>query len=220
MSQIEYLIPLLSIIVGLALADLVRSLRALLRAGRTVQWHWLPLTWTAIVFLIIVQLWWNSFGLLQQDLFAEALAFFPYLLIFLVLYLTCSFALPDPTWEAPVPPRTSRPNPFSPEKAASSGSEPLDLEAFYYSAPQRQRFFGTLATLSLLLLLLSAGVSIFWAGQSPIDPGVVYPALGNLAMALVLVGLAITDRGWAHGGAAIVTFGVLIYALITQGQLF
>ncbi|MCS3650350.1 hypothetical protein [Salinibacter ruber] len=42
MSQIEYLIPLVSIIVGLGLADLIQSVRELVRPNRAVRWHWLP----------------------------------------------------------------------------------------------------------------------------------------------------------------------------------
>ena len=43
MSQLEYLVALLSIIVGLALANMAQSLRELVRPDRNVRWHWLPL---------------------------------------------------------------------------------------------------------------------------------------------------------------------------------
>jgi len=56
MSQLEYLIALVSIIVGLGLTDLARSLRELVRPGREVRWHWLPLAWAAIAFTVIVQI--------------------------------------------------------------------------------------------------------------------------------------------------------------------
>ncbi|MFO8099644.1 MAG: hypothetical protein R6T83_08515, partial [Salinibacter sp.] len=42
MSQLEYLVAILSIIVGLALTDLARSLREPVRPDRTVRWNWLP----------------------------------------------------------------------------------------------------------------------------------------------------------------------------------
>ena len=55
MSQIEYLIPLVSIIVGLGLADLIQSFRELVRPNRAVRWHWLPVLWSAIVFLLVLR---------------------------------------------------------------------------------------------------------------------------------------------------------------------
>jgi hypothetical protein len=43
MSQLEYLIVLVSILIGLGLADLTRSLRELVRPELAVRWHGLPL---------------------------------------------------------------------------------------------------------------------------------------------------------------------------------
>lgn len=42
MSQIEYLMPLVPIIVGLGLANLIQSVRELMRPSRAVRRHWLP----------------------------------------------------------------------------------------------------------------------------------------------------------------------------------
>lgn len=64
MTQPEYIAALLSIIVGLGLTDLARSLRELVRPQRRVDWHWLPLLWAATTFLLAVQIWWNSFSFL------------------------------------------------------------------------------------------------------------------------------------------------------------
>ena len=65
MSQLEYLVALLSIIVGLGLTNIAWSLRELIHSDRNVCWHWLSLVWSASLFLIIVQLWWNAFGVLS-----------------------------------------------------------------------------------------------------------------------------------------------------------
>jgi hypothetical protein len=43
MSRLEYLIALLSIIVGLALTNMAQSRRELVRPDRNVRWHWLLL---------------------------------------------------------------------------------------------------------------------------------------------------------------------------------
>jgi hypothetical protein len=43
MSQLEYLVALISIIVGLGLTDLAQSFRELIRPGHSVRWDGLPL---------------------------------------------------------------------------------------------------------------------------------------------------------------------------------
>src|SRR6056297_235624 len=114
MSQIEYLIPLVSIIVGLGLADLIQSFRELVRPNRAVRWHWLPVLWSAIVFLLVLRIWWTAFGVLQREVFGQVLVFLPYLLMVLGLYLVCAFALPDPDW-------TTGPTPAShPQESGTS----------------------------------------------------------------------------------------------------
>ncbi|MEF8939487.1 MAG: hypothetical protein V5A22_06545, partial [Salinivenus sp.] len=161
MSQLEYLIALISIIVGLGFTDLAQSLRELVRPSRPVKWHWLPLLWVANIFLIVLQLWWVSFDVLQSAVFGRALAFLPYLLLFVGLYLACAFALPDLRWG----PSTSA---SSPE---STGNDGLDLEAFYFSEEHRRWFFGTLIgvtflaqIISLPLFLAQGKLTLFQAG--------------------------------------------------------
>lgn len=90
MTQPEYIVALLSIIVGLGLTDLAQSVRELVRPRRPTNWHWLPLLWAASTFLLAVQLWWNAFSSIKD---ATAQFFVPYLTSFLLLYLTCAFAL-------------------------------------------------------------------------------------------------------------------------------
>jgi apolipoprotein N-acyltransferase len=133
MSQPEYIAALLSIIVGLALTDLAQSFRELVRPRRKVNWHWLPLLWAANMFFLAIQLWWNSFALLTE---ATSTFFFPFLLTFLLLYLACAFALPDPGW------RKSQPRGGAPRSGVSTetlGTEPsLDLKAFHFSVAAQQ----------------------------------------------------------------------------------
>ena len=97
MTQLEYLVALISIVVGLGLTDLAQSFRELLRPGHPVRWNALPLAWSAFIFLTTVLLWWNGFGVLKEK--EEAGPFFlMFLLVFFLLYLCCAFALPDPNW--------------------------------------------------------------------------------------------------------------------------
>lgn len=198
MSQLEYLIALISIIVGLGLTDLAQSLRELVRPGSTVQWHWLPLLWAANVFLIIVQLWWASFNILQRAVFGRALVFLPFLLLFVGLYLACAFSLPD------LEERTSAASPASP-------TGELDLEQFYFSPAHRRWFFGILIGITILgqgivlpLFLLQAEVGLGSA---------VLTVSQNVVIAGLFAVLIVTERRWVHAGVAILLFGGLVYSL-------
>lgn len=203
MSQLEYLIALLSIIVGLALTDLARSLRELVRPDRTVRWHWLPLAWSASVFLILVWLWWNSFTVLKSSMFSEALAFVPYLGQFLLLYLTCSLALPSPDREKGI---TAGLEKRAPEKGRAAGEEDvLDLEAFYFLTSRRRWFFGALAATSGTIGVLSASVFLYYGAPTltSLAAGVGKTLAVNFTPAALATVLAVTDRWWLHavGGA-------------------
>jgi hypothetical protein len=198
MSQLEYLVALTSIIVGLGLADLVRSLRELVRPARPVRWHWLPLLWTAVVFLIILQLWWTSFDVLQADPFGRVLVFLPYLLMFLVLYLACSFALPDANWAS---------------SPAVSEEAMLDLKAFYFSSDHRRWFFGALITLVVLSQIIHVSISALVDRVSLSVAGQL-PTVGfNVLVAALLYGLIASDREWLHAFIALLFFGSVVFSL-------
>jgi hypothetical protein len=110
MSQLESLIALLSIIVGLGITDLAQSVRELVRPSRAVDWHYLPVLWAGNVVLILLQFWWVSFNALREPLFGQPLVFLPYRLTFVGLF-ACAFALPDLDWnqnERGGPPCTGR----------------------------------------------------------------------------------------------------------------
>jgi len=201
MSQLEYLIALISIIVGLGFTDLAQSLRELVRPSRPVKWHWLPLLWTANIFLIALQLWWASFKVLQSEIFGRALAFLPYLLLFVGLYLACAFALPDLRWG----PSTSA---SSPE---STGNDGLDLEAFYFSEGHRRWFFGTLIGVTFLAQIISLPLFLVQGKLTLLQAGIVFGQ--NALLAALLATLILTSRWWVHAGVGVLLFAALVYAL-------
>jgi hypothetical protein len=65
-SQLEYLVALISIIVGLGLTDLAQSFRELIRPGHAVKWDGLPLAWAVFTFLLTILLWWQGFAALEN----------------------------------------------------------------------------------------------------------------------------------------------------------
>ena len=124
MTPFEHLSVLISIILGLGIAHLLSNVHELVQARRRVRVHWLPVIWTVLVFIGLVQWWWASFGLrthLQWN-------FFYFLFILarpVIAYLSAAFVLP-------------RPHP----------GEPCDLEAHYFE--MRHWLFLMLASANVL----------------------------------------------------------------------
>ncbi len=120
MTRFDYILPLASIVIGLALTDLLASLHRLLRARRRVRWHWLPLAWAVVTLLLTLRYWWAFYYLGRVEALAEFFPFVVHLLTSLLpLYLLTAAVLPDE-----VPP------------------EGVDLLAAHLE--QRRYFFGTL----------------------------------------------------------------------------
>ncbi len=199
MSQSEYIAALLSIIVGLGLTDLARSLRELVRPHRKVDWHWLPLLWAATTFLLAVQIWWNSFSFLTG---ATPAFFIAYLITFLLLYLTCAFALPDPEWEA------SRAE--SGTGRTPAASDPLDLRAFHFSETHRRWFFGV-----FIAFLTMSQVGSQTARALSEGFGVNEQELLVNGVAVVFLGtLILTDRWWVHVPVSVLYFLAVVRSTI------
>jgi len=102
MNPVEHLIVLVSIIIGLAIADLLSSLRHLIRNRDRVRFHWLPLVWSGLIFLQLVQIWWIYFYTLQAEIWRSYFAYVFFLLVPVLLYLIASWILPDRDDSGPV----------------------------------------------------------------------------------------------------------------------
>ncbi|CAA9346613.1 MAG: hypothetical protein AVDCRST_MAG68-3952 [uncultured Gemmatimonadetes bacterium] len=94
MTPFEHLSVLISIVLGLGLTHLLASLHRLIQARGRVRLYWLPLLWTALIFVSLIEWWWAAFGLRQETVWN----FFYFLFILLSpvsLYLAAAFVLPD-----------------------------------------------------------------------------------------------------------------------------
>jgi hypothetical protein len=190
MTQPEYIAALLSIIVGLGLTDLAQSLRELVRPRRAVDWHWLPLLWATTTFLFAIQIWWNSFSFLTG---ATPAFFVADLFTFLLLYLACAFALPDPEWEKSQAAKTA--GGISVEMPGSQA--PLDLRAFHFSASHRRWFFGVFIAFITMSQVGSQTARALSEGFAVNEQ-----ELLTNGLAVVFVGMLIlTDRWWVHENA-------------------
>ena len=198
MTQPEYIAALLSIIVGLGLTDLAQSLRELVRPRRRVDWHWLPLLWAATTFLLAIQIWWNSFSFLTE---ATPAFFVAYLLTFLLLYLTCAFALPDPEWQKSQVEKNAGDHPGETPVTQA----PLDLRAFYFSASHRRWFFGVFIAFIVMSQIGGQTARTLSEGF-----GVNEQELLTNGTSVMFIGtLILTDRWWVH-----VPISVLYFVLV------
>ena len=98
MGAFEYMLMLVSVVLGLAVSDLAISLHRLLGAGARVRWDALAPLAAAVAFLKIVNQWWAWFATAQ---IARALTFEAFVLVLIattMLFLLAAAAFPD---EAP-----------------------------------------------------------------------------------------------------------------------
>jgi hypothetical protein len=133
----SYLSVLLSIIVGLAITQILQGYRGLLLARGRVRFYAPTLIWSAMLLVISAQVWWASFGLTNKRDWTF-LQFSTVLLQVVLLYMMAGLVLPDVPAEAPV-----------------------DLRDHYYR--ERRPFYGTF----LLMLAVSISKDWVLGGRLP-----------------------------------------------------
>ena len=127
----EYVSVFVSIIVGLAVADLLISFHRLLRVGERVRWYWLVPLLATYMLLVIVAFWWGSYTWLLHLRALSMGQFLPTLLAAITIFLLTAAILPD---EVP--------------------EDGLDLKTWYL---QNFRQIWILASLALFLVILFYG---------------------------------------------------------------
>jgi hypothetical protein len=133
-TPFEYVLPMVSILIGLAVGDLSISLHRLLRARRHVRWDWLPMAAALLVLLLILEFWWAFYALGRSEVWTQYWAFLFLGAALVSIFLLASAALPDAIPE-----------------------DGLDLAAYY---DENRRYFwgmfGLFALLAFILDLLAA----------------------------------------------------------------
>lgn len=127
MNEFSYLSVLLSIIIGLAVTQILQGFRARMLSHVRVRRYWVTQAWAVIVLLVCTQTWWAMFDLRarrewQFDDFMVLLA------QTILLYLLAGLVLPD-----------------FPE------NKEVDLHEHYFA--QRRRFFGLLAGMVIVSIV-------------------------------------------------------------------
>ena len=94
MDQFSYLSVLLSIIVGLAITQILKGYRGAILSRSRVESYWPALLWSALLLLMNIQSWWAMFGLRSVKVWTFAL-FAVVLAQTIVQYLLAAIVLPD-----------------------------------------------------------------------------------------------------------------------------
>jgi hypothetical protein len=196
MTQPEYLTVLVSIIVGLGVTDLAKSIRDLLHPDRPVRWHWLPLTWAAVAILMVVSAWWAFFEILQGAVWGSPVAFLLILVATLNLYFLCAFALPD----LDGPPQSKDP-------------DRVNLKSFYFSGSHRRAFFGVAIAFLVSFFSITEIWQITSTERTPTE-GMLNATVNSLIFAFPYGPLIFTDRTWVHVLITIVGVGGALFLLL------
>lgn len=123
----SYILNFASIILGLAVADMLMDLDRLLRARRRVRWHALPVIAFAFVLMVLVAAWWELYDLSATRTMTVAL-FLPYFAKLILIFLLSAAVLPS-EWEGNI-----------------------DLGQYYFA--NARYFFGIWWLLSVLILFM------------------------------------------------------------------
>ena len=95
MNVIEYVSVFVSMVLGLAVAELGTSFHKLIRARHRVQWDWMSLALAFVMLLEIVQFWWLAYDWYAQSTGLRVVQFLPNLVLLLLIYLMAAAVLPD-----------------------------------------------------------------------------------------------------------------------------
>ena len=157
MDAFSYLSVLISIIVGLAVTQVLQGFRGLMLARSRVRTYWPALVWAVLVLVLCVQVWWAMFGLSQRPAARWTFLDFGIVLLQTVpLYLMAGLVLPD-----------------------VEGNHDVDLHAHYFA---HHRWFFTLLVLLIVVSLVKVRILID-AWPRPMDTAfqlgfIVFSAIG------------------------------------------
>jgi hypothetical protein len=94
MDAFSYLSVLLSVILGLAITQVLQVARGLVLTRKAVRFYAPVIIWAAVAVLIAIQSWWASFGLRLREDWSFA-AFLAVLAHAISIYVVAALVLPD-----------------------------------------------------------------------------------------------------------------------------
>lgn len=93
MTPFEFLSVALSFVLGLAVTVLLSSLLTAFRARRMTRMSWLPFAWAAYLLVMQFDLWWETYGLVNIEVWSAG-AFVLLLVLALLLFAAGGLILP------------------------------------------------------------------------------------------------------------------------------
>jgi hypothetical protein len=90
----SYLSVLISIILGLAITEILQGLRGLVIARARVRMYWPSVAWAVLTILVSVQSWWAMFGMRQLESWTFV-QFAVVLIQVIATYMLAALVLPD-----------------------------------------------------------------------------------------------------------------------------
>lgn len=140
MDAFSYLTVLISIILGLAITQILQGFRDLMQSRSRLRTYWPSLLWAIMLLLLCVQEWWAMFSWRNY----QPWTFFGFSLVLaqvVATYLAAALALPD-----------------------VRGDEPIDLRAYYYA--NHRWFFA----MGVLTVSISIAKDCLLSGRPPWPP--------------------------------------------------
>jgi len=98
MDEFSYLSVLLSVILGLAVTQILQGFRGLVLSRAKVRVYWPVIAWAILLLLICVQHWWSMFGMRNRHNWTF-LQFAVVLLNTVFIYMIAGLVFPDITAE-------------------------------------------------------------------------------------------------------------------------
>jgi hypothetical protein len=95
MDEFRYLSVLLSVILGLAVTQILKGFRGLLLSRRRIQIYWPVIGWAVLLLLLVCfQNWWSMFGMRNRHGLGHS-AFAMVLLQTILIYMAAGLVFPD-----------------------------------------------------------------------------------------------------------------------------
>ena len=156
MESFNYLSVLISIILGLAIAQVLQGIRGLVLTRSKVKRYTPTIIWTGMALLIAIQSWWASFSMHQQANW-NFLALLIIVLQATCVYMVAALVLPD-----------------------AKGDNAVDLREHYFA--HRHWFFG--AVLAGIVFSLLKELVLYGRLPRPLDLGfqVAFGVIAVIAM--------------------------------------
>ena len=101
MDTFNYLSVLFSVIMGLALTQILQGLRVLMLERERVTIYWPALIWAALMILLVAQAWWAMFEMRTFSVWNFAM-YAVVLLQVVLLYLAAGLVMPDVAARGPI----------------------------------------------------------------------------------------------------------------------